>query len=220
MLLRPARAEEATRLAELNRTAYPDLAGDGVVFEASQIEAHHCVFPEGQIVCEIDGSIAGAMATLVVPSKDALEPHSWCGITSNGLFGRHDPTADALYLADVYIDPKAWGKGVGQALYGALFDLCRRGAQRRVVAGGRLWGYHEVADVMSPQAYVDEVVRSTRKDRVLTSQLRAGFVVEGLLERYLDDWRSKSFATLLVWSNRATLRPHVALQSASSNASR
>jgi hypothetical protein len=48
---------------------------------------------------------------------------------------------------------------------------------------------------------VDEVIRGVRRDKVLGPQLRAGFVVHGVLRDYLHDWRSASFATLLVWTN-------------------
>lgn len=214
MDLRRARPSDVERLAELNREAYPDLAGDGVVFEASQIAEHQRVFSRGQLVVEDGGRVVGAIATLLVPSRTALAQHTWHEITGGGLFGTHDPSGDALYLADVYVDPSAWGRGVGAALYAALWDLCRETRAHRVVAGGRLWGYADVADQMTPQRYVDDVVRGLRKDRVLTSQLRAGFVVEGVLEGYLDDWRSRSYATLLVWTNRAYVatRPQRAQQ--------
>jgi hypothetical protein len=45
-----------------------------------------------------------------------------------------------------------------------------------------------------------------RRDRVFTSQLRAGFAYRGILPGYLDDWRSAAFATLLVWENAAANR--------------
>ena len=203
LTLRSATRADVSRLVALNAAAYPELLADGVVFDASQLRAHGHVFPEGQIVAEESGSIIGAIATLIVGSGAALEPHAWTDITSFGTFACHDPRGDTLYLADVYADPAAHGRGVGPALYGALFDLCKRKNLRRVVAGGRLWGYHEVSSQISPSAYVDEVVRGVRKDRVLTSQLRAGFRVRSVLTGYLDDWRSAGFATHLVWDNPA-----------------
>jgi len=197
--VRPAGIEDVPRLVSLNAEAYTDLVADGVVFDAAQLRAQHAVFPEGQIVVELDGEVVGAIATLIVPSAAALEPHSWAEITSHGTFAGHDAKGgDALYLADIYVGPEARGRGVGAALYDALFRLCERRRLARVVAGGRLWGYHEVAPSISPARYVDEVVRGIRKDRVLTSQLRAGFTVRGILERYLDDWRSAGYATHLV----------------------
>lgn len=200
--LRCAEPRDVERLVELNRAAYPDLIEDGVVFEASQIRAHIERFPRGQIVVEQDGRIVGAIATMIVPNAiDALGQHTWMGVTDGGTFERHDPNGDTLYLADVYVDEQAWGRGVGRALYAALFDLCRSFGLARVVAGGRLYDYGNVADRMTPQEYVARVVAGELRDRVLVSQLRAGFSVRGILANYLHDWRSRHFATLLVWEN-------------------
>lgn len=198
---RTATLTDVPRLVELNSTAYPDLVEDGVVFDAAQLRAQQAVFSEGQIVVERAGRVVGAIATLIVSSADALSPHTWAEITSYGTFARHEPHGDVLYLADVYSDPAAQGSGVGAELYGALFRLCARRGLSRVVAGGRLWGYHEVADTVAPEVYAAEVLAGKRRDRVFSSQLRAGFSYRGILRGYLDDWRSAAFATHLVWEN-------------------
>src|SRR5262249_38090266 len=132
---------------------------------------------------------------------DPLGKHTWLGITDGGFFTRHDETGHTLYLADVYIDPAFWGQGVSKALYGALLGVCRELCLERVVAGGRLWGYSEVADRMTAREYVDLVMAGAMRDRVLNSQLRAGFLVRGLLRDYLHDWRSRNWATLLELPN-------------------
>jgi GNAT superfamily N-acetyltransferase len=203
LTLRPATLADVPRLVALNAAAYPELLADGVVFDAAQLHAHGHVFPEGQLVAEENGVIVGAIATLIVPSSAAMKPHAWTDLTSFGTFACHDPAGDALYLADVYADPSVHGRGIGPALYGALFGLCTRKGLRRVVAGGRLWGYHAVSSQLSAAQYVDEVIRGARRDRVLTSQLRAGFTVRAVLDGYLEDWRSAGFATHLVWENPA-----------------
>ena len=56
---------------------------------------------------------------------------------------------------------------------------------------------------MTAEEYVDQVVRGVMKDPVLSSQLRAGFMVRGVMKDYLHDWRSKNYATLLEWVNPA-----------------
>lgn len=205
--VRQAVISDVTRLAALNARAYPDLVTDGVVFDASQLAAQQAVFAEGQIVVERAGVIEGAIATLVVRSEAALVPHTWAGITSHGTFAGHDASGDVLYLADVYVDPTAHGRGLGAKLYATLFQLCERKRLARVVGGGRLWGYHEVKDAMTPDAYVAEVIAGRRRDRVLGSQLKAGFAVRGVMPGYLDDWRSASFATLLDWEASAARSP-------------
>jgi GNAT superfamily N-acetyltransferase len=209
LVARTAAHTDVTRLVALNRAAYPELLADGIVFDAPQIAAHQTAYTEGQIVVSDGTEIVGAIATLIVPSARCLAPHTWVGITSHGTFAAHDPKGDTLYLADIYSDPRARGRGVGAALYGALFALCRRRRLTRVVAGGRLWGYHEVADRMSPDEYVAEVARGVRRDRVLTTQLGVGFELTGVLHGYLDDWRSRDFASHLVWTNDAVVRDGV-----------
>ena len=200
LVVRPARADDIPRLVEMNHAAYPELVEANVVWNAAQLQAHLERFPEGQLVATLDGVPMGAISTFIVPStRDPMAQHTWLDITDDGTFASHDPRGDTLYLADVYVDPAAWGKRVGDALYGALRDTCVSLGLRRVVAGGRLWGYHEYAGVMTAQEYVDAALRGDIRDRVLGSQLKAGFAVRGLLVGYLRDPRSRDYATLLEW---------------------
>jgi GNAT superfamily N-acetyltransferase len=210
ILIRRASAADVGELAELNRAAYPDLIEDGVVFSHEQLSAHIARFAHGQLVAETAGRLVGAAATLVLPSAiDALAQHTWVGVTDGGFFTRHDEAGRTLYLADIYVHPDWWGRGVGQALYGAIRDLCRELGKDHVIAGGRLWGYADVAHRMTAREYVDQVLRGQIVDRVLNSQVRAGFVVRGILRDYLHDWRSRNYATLLEWVNpdRAVVTP-------------
>jgi GNAT superfamily N-acetyltransferase len=206
--IRNAQESDAEALSALNAAAYPDLAQDGVVFRPAQIRGHIARFPEGQLVAVDDSRIVGALATLVLPDRiDPLAAHTWLGVTDHGTFDRHDPSGQTLYLADIYVHPDAWGRSVGRALYAALFELCRRRGHDRVVGGGRLHDYVDAPEAMSPDDYVAAVVAGQRRDRVLLSQLRAGFEVRGLLPHYLHDWRSRHWATLIVWDNPERPRP-------------
>jgi predicted N-acetyltransferase YhbS len=202
VVLRTATRRDVAALVALNRAAYPDLAEQEVVFSEEHLRAHSAVFPIGQLVAEIEGVVVGAIATLILPrGKDPLGSHTWYEATGDGFFTTHDPHGDTLYLADVYVDRAAWGRGVGTALYEGLRALCRKLGLARIVAGGRLWGYHAVAHERTPEAYVEDVVLGVRVDRVLSSQLKAGFVVRGILPSYLPDPKSCDFASLLEWVN-------------------
>ena len=199
--VRAATPGDVARLVEMNRAAYPELVAKDVVWNAAQLHEHLARFPEGQRVAELDGRIVGAISTFVVArGRDPLAQHTWLDITDHGTFAGHDPGGDTLYLADVYVDPAAWGRRVGHTLYGALRSLCGSLGKGRVVAGGRLWGYHEYASRMTPEEYVRRVLEKQIRDRVLNSQLRAGFLVRGILVGYLPDPRSADYATLLEWA--------------------
>jgi GNAT superfamily N-acetyltransferase len=200
--IRAVTPADLPHLVALNCAAYPDLIQDEVVWTEPQLQSHLVVFPEGQLLAESEGRPVGAISTLILHRGiDPLANHTWLGVTDNGYFVRHDPGGDTLYLADIYVHPDAWGRGVGRALYAALREMCRRLGLRRIVAGGRLWSYGDVAHLMTPEAYVVRVERGEMTDQVLVSQLRAGFKVKGILPGYLHDWRSRHFATLLEWQN-------------------
>jgi GNAT superfamily N-acetyltransferase len=205
--MRPARRTDVPRLVAMNRAAYPELVEANVVWNEDQIHAHLERFPEGQLVAELGGRPVGAISTFVVPrGRDALAPHTWLDITDHGTFASHDPRGETLYLADIYVDPAGWGKGVSAALYAALGGLRDRLGLQRVVGGGRLWGYHEYAPRLTPEAYVREVLAGRVRDRVLGSQVRAGFAVRGILPGYLFDPRSCNYATLIVWDREGASR--------------
>jgi ribosomal protein S18 acetylase RimI-like enzyme len=204
IVIREATLADVPALVELNHAAYPDLIVDGAVFDPEQIEAHIRVFPNGQRVAESGGKMVGAFSTFIPsPAIPVLKQHTWLGITDGGMFVRHDPLGKTLYLADIYVDPSVHRRGVGKALYAALQELCRAQNLENVVAGGRLWGYGAVAEQMTADEYVSRVMRGAIADPVLSSQLKAGFVVRGILKDYLHDWRSKNYATLLEWTNSA-----------------
>lgn len=203
----PVKVREATRrdvdaLMQLNREAYPTLAEDNVVWHEAHLLSHLRVFPQGQLVAEMRGKIVGAASSLIVDlGPDPLRHHTWAGITDSGYFTNHDPDADTLYGADVYVHPGARGAGVGAALYEARRKLCRRLELRRILAGGRLWNYSDHAERMSPEEYAQRVLRGELKDLVLSFQLREGFELRGVMPNYLRDPNSRNYASLLEWLN-------------------
>jgi hypothetical protein len=200
LTVRVATLDDVPQLVAMNHAAYPELVEENVVWDESQLRLHLERFPAGQLVADSEGTPMGAISTFVVPrTRDPLAQHTWLDITDNGTFASHDPSGDTLYLADIYVDPSAWRRRVGITLYAALRRLCVSQSLRRVVAGGRLWGYHAHADRMTPEEYVQRVARGELVDRVLGSQLKAGFAVRGILVGYLRDPRSCDYATLLEW---------------------
>jgi predicted amidohydrolase/GNAT superfamily N-acetyltransferase len=200
--VREASREDIPLLIELNRVSYPALANDNVVWGEAHLRSHLRVFPEGQLVAELNGRLVGAVASLVVDlGPDPLRHHTWAGITDSGYFTNHNPQADTLYGADVYVHPDHRGLGVGAALYEARRQLCRRLNKRRILAGGRLWNYNEHAAQMSPQEYAHRVAAGELHDLVLSFQVREGFELRGVMPHYLRDPRSHNHASLIEWLN-------------------
>jgi predicted amidohydrolase/GNAT superfamily N-acetyltransferase len=200
--VREATRDDVPHLVRLNQAAYPAMVQDNVIWGESHLYSHQRVFPQGQLIAEVNGKLVGASASLIVNlGRDPLRPHTWSGITDSGYFTNHDPQADTLYGADVYVHPDTRGLGVGAALYEARRQLCRRLNKRRILAGGRLWNYYEYADKMTPEEYAQKVVDGEIRDLVLSFQLREGFVLRGVLSNYLRDANSLNHASLIEWLN-------------------
>lgn len=202
MLLRLIEGDDVDALIELNSRCFPTMTEENVVWNRAQLHNHLRLFPEGQILIEYEGRPVAAVSSLIVRlGLDPYRPHTYAGITDGGFFHNHDPQGDTLYGADVYVDPDLQGLGLGHYLYEARRELCRRLNLRRIVAGGRIQGYAEVAHELTPEEYVEEVQKDKRRDPVLSFQLREGFVVRGLLRNYIRDPLSRNCATLIEWLN-------------------
>lgn len=200
--IRQSNATDIPELVELNKKAYPALVEENVVWREGHLRSHQHYFPQGQLVAEVDGKIVGAICSLIVNmGGDPHRAHTYAGITDGGYFHNHDPRGDTLYGADVYVDPDARGLGVGAALYEGRRQLCRSLNLRRILAGGRLWNYHEHADEMSPEEYARRVVEGELRDLVLSFQLREGFELRDILPNYLPDPNSHNNASLIEWLN-------------------
>jgi len=202
ILVREATRADVPALVKLNELVYPVVASEDVVWGERHLVSHQRVFPQGQLVAELDGVVVGAVATLIVNlGPDPLRSHTWPGITDSGYFTNHDSEADTLYGADVYVHPDVRGQGVGAALYEARRNLCKRLNKRRILAGGRLWNYADQAASMTPEEYAARVVAGDLQDMVLSFQLREGFVLRSVMPNYIHDARSKNYASLIEWLN-------------------
>jgi len=171
-----------------------------------QLRLHLQHFPEGQLVAvDRTGRVVGSASSLIIYWDPSQQLASWSRITGNGTFKTHDPVRGrTLYGADIGVDPDCRGLGVGAALYEARRKLAMRFNLKRIVAGGRIPGYAEVAREMDAQTYVEEVAAGRRKDSVLGFQLAQGFRVLGVIPGYLPcDKASAGYATLIEWLNPA-----------------
>jgi len=202
LVIRNSELRDIGGLIEVCCRVYPGFAADGFMWSEDQLRNHQAVFPDGQILAEFDGVIVGAVASLVVDmGTSPYRQHTYAGITDGGYFHNHNPQGDTLYGAEVFVHPDYQGKGIGGYLYQARRELCQKLNLRRILGGGRLSGYAEVTDKITPEEYVREVESGERRDPVLSFQLREGFVVQGILRDYMEDPRSKNAATLIEWLN-------------------
>jgi hypothetical protein len=106
-----------------------------------------------------------------------------------------------MYGVESFVHPEYQGSGIGGRLMQARFDVARKLNLRGLVAGSLIAGYGEVADQMTAEQYVQEVVAEKRFDLNLSKQLRKGFKVRNLIPEYTDDPRSMNWGVAILWEN-------------------
>jgi predicted amidohydrolase/GNAT superfamily N-acetyltransferase len=190
--------DDVPAVVELQRRVFPGMP----IWTAEELKHHLTIFPEGQLVATDEtGRVLGSASSLIIDWDDYAESAKWSTITGNGTFDTHNPLGKTLYGADMGVDPLAHRQGIGSLLYEARKKLIRERGLKRLLTGGRIPGYANVSDGMTPREYVAEVISGKRKDPTLSFQLSNGMVVLDVVSNYLEDSESHGFATLLEWLN-------------------
>ncbi len=196
--VRPTTPSDIDSVLSLQDRVYPSIDP----WHRDHLAHQLTVFPEGQLVAVSDGEIVGCASSLVILWDEWADEHTWHDITSAGTFSTHNPDGFTLYGAEVFVDSIARGKGVGHHLYEGRRQLCKRLNLRRIIACGRLPGYHRHAEAMTVELYAKKVLWGDLTDAVLNFQLREGFRYCGIMKDYLpEDTESAGQASLIVWIN-------------------
>ena len=198
IVIRQMTFSDIPNVVELQQHVFPGMP----TWEPEELAHHLAVFPEGQLVAvDEHGKILGSASSLIIDWDDYSEDAKWSTITGNGSFDTHNHLGKTLYGADMGVDPAAHRHGIGSRFYTARKEFIRRHGLKRLLTGGRIPGYAQVSDNLTPMEYVTEVIAGKRMDPTLSFQLSNGMVVLDVVPEYLEDRQSHGFATLLEWLN-------------------
>lgn len=205
--LRPLDTKDYPEIERLCAVIYPTERP----YSMAELEAHHRLFPEGQIVAvrTSDNAVVGTLASLIVRWEDYHGTAPWSVFTAGGTFANHDPRhGRTLYAADMMTDPAMQHHGIAHALAMEAVELVKRRGLLRKRGGSRLPDYHLHAAQMTPHQYVRAVVDGKVHDATLSFHVHQGFRVFGLAKGYLPhDEQSRGWAALIEWVNPLVATP-------------
>ena len=212
VVIRNACKKDIDEIVAIERKSFQDVA-TGMISELSFFEDHIDLFQQGQLCAELNGRIVGSASSLIVSLIPDYPDHSWYDIAGNRrIFTSHDPKGDSLYGDDICTHPDFRRLGIATMLFNARKELAMKLNLKRVIAGGRLYNYCEYAHILSPDEYVNKVVKAEIKDPVLSFDLKNGFKYIKILPEYIYDSRSLNYAAFIEWLN-----PKYRLSSISNN---
>src|SRR6056297_3253051 len=164
----------------LEREDYPELK-DAMIeayqmmpdayWKQEQINALIKKFPEGQVIITVNNKLAGCALSIVVSEAFVQETHTYREITKNYTFNSHNPKGNMLYGLEVFIKPEFRGLRLGRRLYDYRKELCENLNLKGIVFGGRIPGYHNYQDELTPKEYIERVKRKEIADPVLNFQI-------------------------------------------------
>ena len=192
--------DDYQNLSESMLQAYDTMGGQ--VWSKRSIEKLLKIFPEGQICIAVDDKVVACALSIIVDYDEYGDKHTYQLITGNYSFSTHDDHGDTLYGIEIFVHPEFRGLRLGRRLYEYRKEICENLNLKSIIAGGRIPGYHQHADTLSPRQYIDKVKSKEIYDQTLSFQISNDFHVRKVLQNYLPgDHESKEFATLIEWNN-------------------
>lgn len=203
-------AEYKLILRGLTRQDYPHIkrimdrvySGMGGSWETDEYNALIDNFPEGQICIEDKGAVVAAALSILVNAEEFESRHSYEDVVSGGKMTGHDPDGNAVYGVDIFVDPDYRGLRIGRRLYDARKELCEKLNLKCIIFGGRIPGYGEHSDNMTPFEYIQKVKANEIYDTVLSFQLSNDFHIKKIIKNYIpEDTQSQAYGVLMEWNN-------------------
>lgn len=190
-------------LIQVQKESFPPPFPADLWWNEEQLKSHITRFADGALCVEVEGEMAGSITGVIVDLKPG-EKHTWEEITDNGYIRNHIPAGNTLYVVDICVQPKFRKLGLGKWLMMAMYEVVVHHKLERLAGGGRMPGYHKVADQMSADSYIAKVTQGELKDPVISFLLRCGRMPVEIIENYLEDEESLNHAVLMEWRNPFT----------------
>ncbi len=188
-------------LIRVQQESFPPPFPPELWWNVEQLQNHISLFPEGALCIEVDGRIAGSMTGLLVDFDPAHPEHTWEEITDNGYIRNHNPKGNTLYVVDIGVSPLYRKLGLGKWLMQSMYEVVVEKKIDRLLGGGRVPGYHKKVNEMTPDEYLEAVVKGELSDPVITFLLRCGRTPVKMVKNYLEDEESCNYAALMEWKN-------------------
>lgn len=193
--------QDFDELIQIQRESFPPPFPSDLWWNMEQLENHVTLFPEGALCVEVNGVLAGSMTGLIVHFDKEESSHTWQEMTDDGYIRNHSPDGNTLYVVDICIRPAYRNLALGKLLMQSMYEVVVQLGLERLVGGGRMPGFHRHANRLTPQEYLEEVLRGQLQDPVITFLLHAGRTPIRILENYLEDEQSLHHAVLMEWVN-------------------
>lgn len=188
-------------LIRIQQDCFPPPFPSELWWNEEQLISHVTHFPEGTLCIEVDGLLVGSMTSLLVDFDPNHPIHTWEDITDNGYIRTHNPNGDTLYIVDLCVSPAYRSLGLGKWLMLSMYEIVIEQKRVRLLGGSLMPNYHHHAEQLTPEAYIEAVLRGEIHDQVISFLLHCGRIPLQVVPHYLEDEESHHYGVLMEWRN-------------------
>ncbi len=160
------------QLKRLMEAAYSDLENPAT--SEQEMDLLLAIYPQGQIVAELDGQIIGANIGRVLPYDVYIRPHTQEEIIDVARYVSDTISGDCAYGMDIFINPEYHNLKIGQQLIKIFIEATRIDNFKAMIGISRLSKYHLYQHEFSVEEYVQKVCNKELYDPALSFHLRYG----------------------------------------------
>jgi ribosomal protein S18 acetylase RimI-like enzyme len=200
LIIRLYTKEDFEGLIDIQRECFPPPFPEELHWSIEQLKEHIKQFPQGAFCAEIDGVLVGSITTLITRYQEG-DQHSWSEVTDHGYIRNHDAEGNTLYVVDISVRPNYRSYGIGKRLLQSMYYLVVQLGLEQLLGGGRMPNYHRYYEQLTPEEYIDQVIKGEIGDPVISFMLNNGRSPIGIAYDYLEDEESKNCAALMAWRN-------------------
>lgn len=194
-------AKDISSIVKLHEAVYGHIYSKAELYNARKYRLQLKKFPDGQFLAEVGGKVVGYATSLIVQLNDEEDLYRYPELSGNGSFSPHTPAGDTLYGADIAVHPDYRGRAIAGELYKGRRKTLEKYNLRRMIAYGRIPGYPEHMDKLTPEEYVQQVIDEKLKDPALNAHLKAGYKVKKVVFDLMHDNESMDYCTYLEYEN-------------------
>jgi len=186
-------------VVSLQRECFPEPFPIDSLWQATHIENHLQLFPEGQFVVTLNSEVIASCTNMLISLPDWQKHEPWEDATGGLALPNHNPAGTVLYGIDISVHPSHRNQGLAKILYNARFDLVKSLKLTKYGTVCRIPDFH-LSKILTITEYVNQVLNQSKTDRTLTPLLRMGLTYTGIIENYMHDEESGNAGVILEWT--------------------
>ncbi len=195
---RPARIEDIDRMIAIHDICFGPPFPQEIRWNREILEIIIRLFPEGQIIAEVGGKIAGHIISSRVSEEHYRSHPPLLEAWNIGFI----PDGNTMWILEIAVDPLFKGCSAARALIeGCKQTVTNEPELLRFMAGARIPGYAgwKMKTGGMPEQYCQEVREGRLFDQVLGPFLKYGTVFDCVIDNYIEDPDSLNYGVCVVW---------------------